>query len=169
MARITSEQSREIYEISKNPRKNLTNSEIGKMYGIDEATVRYHTRKWEKRLRSIASANDKAANALVSHAVNVSEESLLIIREVKNSIQEAKSNSISPEKLAPLYNNWIKSLELASEILGDVNRAPIVNLQINEQIIDFIQVVLEEVDDHAKNKIISKLEEIAGFKMPESS
>lgn len=155
--KISNDQSREIYKLAKDPGQNLTNVEIGKKFGgLDEATVRYHVRKWERKLHEISKTNGKAAGALANHAVNVASEAAAILEAVKTSIQEAKVAGVSPEKLAPLYGNWIKSLELASELLGDLDRTPQVSiLQMIDH--DFMKMILEEVDTNAKGRIITKL------------
>lgn len=155
--KISNEQSREIYEIAKHPSNKLTNEEIGKKFGLDEATVRYHIKKWEEKLHEIAKSSDKVAGALANHAVNVTGEAASILDAVKASIKEAKVAGVSPEKLSGLYNNWIRGLETLSELLGDINRAPQVNIQVNQQFNDFMKVVLEEADDVTKARIISKL------------
>ncbi|VVB88862.1 Uncharacterised protein [uncultured archaeon] len=155
--KISNEQSREIYELAKDPGQNLTNEEIGKKFGLDEATVRYHVKKWEAKLHNIAKTNEKAAGALANHTVNVTVEAMNILEAVKASIQEAKVAGVSPERLAPLYTNWIKGLETLSELLGDINRAPQVNIQLNQQFNDFIKVILSEVNEVDRARIITKL------------
>ena len=155
--RIDNEESREIYELAKDPKNTLTNEAIGKRFGIDEATVRYHVKKWERELHSIAKSNAKVANALADHTVNVNLEAKEILTAVKTSIEEAKSSGVSPEKLSGLYGNWIRSLELVSELLGDINRAPQVSVQVNQQFNEFMKVVLEEVDHDTKTRIATKL------------
>lgn len=159
--RISNEQSREIYELAKDPKNTLTNEAIGKRFGIDEATVRYHVKKWERELHSIAKSNSRIANALADHTVNVNIEAKEILSAVKNSIEEAKSNGVSPEKLSGLYGNWIKSLELVSELIGDINRAPQVNVQVNQQFNEFMNVILAEVNEVDRARIISKLKQSA--------
>jgi DNA-binding Lrp family transcriptional regulator len=159
--RIDNEQSRKIYELAKDPNNKLTNREIGEKFGIDEATVRYHVKKWEGRLHEIAKTNEKAAGAIANHAVDVHTEAKDILAAVKASIQDAKDAGVSPERLAPLYSNWIKGLETLSELLGDINRAPQVNIQVNQQFNDFMSVVLSEVNDVDRARIISKLKPAA--------
>jgi predicted transcriptional regulator len=155
--KISEEQSRRIYELAKDPKNELSNTAIGKMFGITEAAVRYHIKRWEDELHEIARTNEKAASALASHAVNVTSEAVNILTEVKGSIREAKQQGVSPERLAPLYNNWIRSLELASELLGDLDRSPQVNIQVNQQFNEFMKVILEEVDHDTRAKIIRRL------------
>lgn len=159
--RITNEISRKIYEIAKDSKSNLTNREIGERFGIDEATVRYHVKKWEREFHEISKNNAKVARALADHTLDVHEEARNILEQVKGSIQEAKNNGVSPERLAPLYSNWIKSLELASELLGDINRSPQVSIQMNQQFNEFMKVVLEEVDYDTKARITARIRPLA--------
>ncbi len=157
MSKITNEQSREIYEIATSTDRKMSNVDLGKKFGISERAVRFHIKKWEAELHAISKTNAKAANALADHAVNVNAEAKAILAAVKESIVQAKINGISPEKLSGLYGNWIKSLELVSELLGDLNRAPQMNVQVNQQLNDFMNFVLEEVDDVTKSRIVTKL------------
>jgi DNA-binding CsgD family transcriptional regulator len=110
--KITNEQSREIYTLASDPAKKMTNREIGAKFGISESSVRHHVRKWEKQVKTISKNNAKAAAAIAGHIVNIVEEASLIMSVVKSGIQQAKSRGVSPEKMSPLYNNWIKTLEL---------------------------------------------------------
>jgi len=120
MAKITSEQSREIYQLATSTDPKMSNVQIGKKFGISERAVRYHIMKWERELHTIARTNGKLAGALTNHVVDMHSEAMSILKAVKAGIQEAKEAGVSPEKLAPLYNNWIKSLELASELVGKI-------------------------------------------------
>ncbi len=159
--KISNEISKQIYEIATKPDNKLTNREIGETFGIDEATVRYHVSKWEGKLHAIARSDDKVANALADHACDCIQESQDILNDVKSSIRQAKEAGVSPEKLAPLYGNWIKSLELASELLGDINRTPQVTanvgIQVNQQYNDFVKVILSGVNEDDKKRIIAML------------
>jgi DNA-binding Lrp family transcriptional regulator len=157
MAKITSGQSKEIYELATAPDRKMSNVEIGKKFGISERSVRFHIKKWEKQVHTLAKTNGKVASALANHAVNVTTEATSILEAVKTSILEAKVAGVSPEKLAPLYSNWIKSLELASELLGDLSRAPQVNIQVNQQFNEFIKAIMEGEDDATKQRISAKL------------
>lgn len=156
MSKITSEQSREIYELATSTQPKMSNVEIGKKFGISERSVRFHITKWEKQIHTLAKTNGKVANALANHVVDVHSEAMNILEAVKAGIKEAKVAGVSPEKLAPLYSNWIKSLELASELLGDINRAPQVNIQLNQQFNKFIQAIMEGEDDATKQRIIAR-------------
>lgn len=155
--KITNEQSRQIYELSKDINNKPSNRKIGEMFGIDEALVRYHVKRWEGKLHEIAKTNEKAASALANHVVDVHSETMAVLKAVKDSIAEAKTKKVSPEKLAPLYSNWIKSLEFASELLGEINKNPVVNIQINEQFNNFMDIILSEVNEVDRARIISKL------------
>ncbi len=157
--RIDNGRSREIYELAKDPKNTFTNEAIGKRFGIDEATVRYHVKKWEGRLHEISRTNEKAASAIANHAVDVHTEAMDILAAVKSSILEAKSNGVSPEKLSGLYNNWIRGLEMLSELLGDLNRTPQVNIQVNEEFNEFMKIILEEVNEIDRARIITKLKQ----------
>lgn len=159
--RITNEQSREIYELAKDPKNTLTNREIGEKFGIDEGTVRYHVKKWESKLHEIAKTNERACSAIANHAVDVHTEAMDILAAVKDSIQEAKNNGVSPERLAPLYNNWIKGLETLSELIGGINRTPQVNIRIDRQFNEFMNFILSEVNAVDRARIISKLRQVA--------
>jgi DNA-binding CsgD family transcriptional regulator len=161
MSKITNEQSREIYELATSPNREMSNIAIGKKFGITERAVRFHIKKWEKELHTISKTNAKVANALANHTLDVHGEAREILEQVRGSIQEAKSNGISPERLAPLYSNWIKSLELASELLGDIDRAP--DVQVNVVYEEFNQlktVVLSEVCNVCKMRLQERLHEI---------
>ncbi len=158
--KITNDTSREIYELATRPDNKHTNGEIGKKYGIDEGTVRYHIKKWEGKLHEISKTNERAASAIANHAVNVHSEAKDILAAVKASILEAKANGVSPEKLSGLYNNWIRGLEVLSELLGDLDRAPVVNIQMNQQFNEFMKIILQEVDDVGRARIISKLKQV---------
>lgn len=160
--RIDNGRSREIYELAKDPKNTFTNEAIGKKFGIDEATVRYHVKKWEVRLHEISRTNEKAASALANHAVDVHVEAMDILAAVKASILEAKGKGISPEKLAPLYSNWIRGLETLSELLGDLNRAPQVNVQVNQQFNELKAIVMGELCANCKQKVRGRLHELVG-------
>lgn len=157
MSKITSEQSKEIYELATAPDRKMSNVEIGKKFGISERSVRFHITKWEKQIHTLAKTNGKVASALANHVVDVHSEAMSILAAVKTGILEAKVAGVSPEKLAPLYSNWIKSLELASELLGDLSRAPQVNIQLNQQFNEFVKAIMEEEDDATKGRIIARL------------
>ncbi len=144
MAKITSGQSREIYKLATAPDKKMSNVQIGKKFGISERAVRFHIAKWESKLHSIAKTNEKAANAIANHAVDVYKEARDILSGIRNSIQEAKQARVSPEKLSPLFNNWTKSLELASNLLDKtvVKREIIEAARQNE--FDLSELVLKD-------------------------
>lgn len=161
MSKITGEQSREIYELATSTDRKMSNVEIGKKYGISERAVRHHIKKWEGKLHEISKTNEKAASAIANHAVNVHTEARDILTQVKASIREAKNNGVSPERLAPLYSNWIKSLELASELLGDINRAPQVSVHLSQQFNEFMKVILEEIDHDTKARITARIRPLA--------
>jgi len=161
MSKITHEQSREIYELASSPKNKLSNIALGKKFGISELAVRYHIKKWESKLHEISKTNVKIARAIANHTVDVCGEAVSIISAVKAAIQDAKSSGVSPEKLAPLYSNWIKSLELASELLGDLDRSPTINIQVYQQFNDFMKIILKEVNDADRVRIIEKLRQKA--------
>lgn len=154
--KITAEISKQIYEIAIRPGNKLTNREIGEKFGIDEATVRYHIKKWENKLHQIAKTDEKTAAAISDITINCHNEVDQVIKNVKFSIQTARNNGVSPEKLAPLFNNWLKGLELAGELLGQLGRSPIVEIQFNE----LKAVVVGELCDDCKQKLKEKLYEI---------
>ena len=110
--KISNDQSREIYKLACDPAKKLTNAAIGAQFGISESAVRHHVRKWEKQAKAIAKNNEKVNTAIAKNVIDIVEESSLLMRVIKSGIHEAKSQGVSPEKLSPLYNNWLKVLEL---------------------------------------------------------
>lgn len=112
MSKITSAQGREIYELATSTNPKMSNVEIGKKYGISERAVRFHIKKYEKIVHKISQNNSKVNKVLAAHAIDIIEESTLIMTVVKSSIQAAKNQGVSPEKTSSLINNWIKVLEL---------------------------------------------------------
>lgn len=114
--KISIEDSRAIYELASDPQNKLTNSQIGAKFGITESSVRHHIRKWERELKTISRNKAKVSTAIVNFQINILEEAFLMMRVVKSSIQSAQHQGISPEKIAPLYSNWIKILEMLSNI-----------------------------------------------------
>lgn len=116
MSKITAQQGRTIYELAISTNPKMSNVEIGKKFGISERAVRFHIKKFEKQVHKIAQNNAKVNTAITNHAINIIEESALIMRVVKSSIQKAQLQGVSPEKLSGLYNNWIKTLALLSEM-----------------------------------------------------
>jgi len=114
--KISNEQSREVYILASDPAGKLTNSQIGARFGISESSVRHHIRKHEAALHKISQNNVRAAAAIAAHAVNLTDEAALILRVVKSGIQQAKTQGVSPERISPLYNNWIKILEMLSDM-----------------------------------------------------
>lgn len=153
--KITNGASREIYELATRPDNKLTNQEIGKKYGIDEATVRYHIKKWEGKLHEIAKSDDRTAKAISKFTVDTHEECDLIIKSIKASIQQARNKGVSPEKLSPLFGNWLKGLELASQLLGEI-KSPMVEIQFNQ----LKTVIVGELCDSCKLKLKERLYEI---------
>ncbi len=169
--KIDSSKSREIYELATSPTNKLTNCEIAKQYGISEGSVRHHIAKWERKLHAIARSDDRVATALADHAINVTVEATNILDAVKSSIVQAKNAGISPEKLAPLYSNWIKSLELCGELLGEIGRGSGTNVNVNvrnniqdmifrEEYIELKSVVVNELCDTCKEKVRLRLHEL---------
>ncbi len=171
MTKITTEQSREIYELATKPNRNMSNAEIGQKYGISERSVRRHIQKWERKLHSIAKTNEKAAEAIAENAIDVHKELKTVIAVVKNSISEAKLVGVSPERLAPLINNWLKGLEQASELLGNINGPPQtqINIQVNLQVTELMNLILNDLDgeqqdvrERIKTRITTRLRQIVG-------
>ncbi len=168
--KISNEISKQIYEQATNPTNKLTNQEIGNKFGIDEATVRYHIKKWEGKLHEISRSDVRVADALADHTCDCIQESQDILNAVKDSIQEAKGKGVSPEKLAPLYSNWLKSLELAGELLGEIGRGSGTNVNVNVQNVqkavylqeyqELKQVVVGELCDNCKEKVRVRLHEL---------
>ncbi len=166
--KISNEISKQIYELATNPTNKLTNREIGNKFGIDEATVRYHVNKWERKLHEISRSDARVADALADHTCDCIQESQDILNAVKDSIQEAKGKGVSPEKLAPLYGNWIKSLELAGELLGKIGRGSGTNVSVSFQpTVQYTQeynelkaVVVNELCDSCKEKVRVRLHEL---------
>lgn len=156
--KITNDISREIYEQAKG--RSLSNCEIAKKYEITEGSVRHHVKRWEGAIHEIAKNDQKVNTAMANMALNVQSEALQIIQEVKESLTSAKQQGVSPERLAPLYGNWIKSLELASEILGDIDRNPQTNIQLNQQFnteyAELKSFVFSSLCPACKSQIISK-------------
>jgi hypothetical protein len=132
MSKITNELSREIYELATLPNRKMSNVEIGKKFGISERVVRFHVKKWESKVHEIAKNDQKINKAVTSNTLDVIAESLMQISVIKRSIQDARDRGVSPDKLSGLFNNWIRALELSSELLGNLNRAPQFN-QLNIQ------------------------------------
>lgn len=164
--KINNDISNQIYELATRPDNKLTNREIGERFGIDEATVRYHVKKGESKLHQIAKTNEKAAQAIANHAVNVTEEAANILDAVKSSILEAKESGVSPEKLAPLYSNWIKSLELCGELLGKLSPPGQVNVGVDmtiqlQEYQELKAVVMGELCGMCRQRLIGRLHELS--------
>ena len=158
--KITNEQGRDIYQLATDPSQKITNAEIGKRFGISESSVRRIVTKNEKMFHEIAKSNDKVAGALADHAINVTGEAAAILDAIKTSIKEAKVAGVSPEKLSGLYNNWIRGLETLSELLGDIDRAPVLNVQISSQFHELKSVIIGELCPACKAKVKGRLHEI---------
>lgn len=154
---ISNEQSRKIYEIATHPKNKLSNRQIGEMYGVGEASVRHHVKKWDNALRGVAKWDENVASAMATHLMNVHTESMEILTAVKSSIMEARANGVKPERLVGLYLTWIRSLELVSELMGDIDRRPEVSVNVTQQFNEFMQVVLQETDAGARSRIVKKL------------
>lgn len=157
MSKITRQQGRAIYEQVTDPANRLSNREIGEKYGITERSVRFRVNTLEKQVHEIARSDTRVNNALVAHTLNVQSEALTIIAEVRNSLTDAKAQGISPERLGGLYGAWIKSLELASEILGDIDRTPVMNVQINNEYQELKSFVIGALCPACKASMILKL------------
>lgn len=153
--KITSDISKQIYELSKDPKSNVSNQAIADKFGITEGSVRHHVRKWERQVHEIAKSDDQVAKSLSKFTINTHEECDLIIKNIKSSIQMARNQKVSPEKLAPLFSNWLKGLELASQLLGDI-KSPMVEIQFNQ----LKTVIVGELCDNCKTKLKEKLYEI---------
>lgn len=140
--KIDNTKSREIYEAVTRPDNKFTNSEIAKQFGITEGNVRYHVKKWENQIHTIAKTNEYAAQAVANNAIVASELNIdckkevdQLIKNVKDSIKDARDFGVSPEKLAPLYSNWLRALDTAAELLGELNRTSQVNVAVENRII----------------------------------
>lgn len=116
MAKITKEQSLEIYELASDPSGKHTNQQIGARFGIHESTVRRIIKKHEAALHKIAANNAKVNTAIANNRINIIEEGNLIIKVIKSKIQESKSRGIAPHLVSSLIGNWIKMLELLADI-----------------------------------------------------
>lgn len=116
MSKITSGQGREIYELATSTNPKMSNVEIGKKYGISERAVRFHIKKYEKIVHKISQNNSKVNKVLAAHQINIIEEASLLLAVVKSGIQQARKQGVSPEKISSLYNNWIRALEIISDI-----------------------------------------------------
>jgi len=160
--KITNEQSKEIYEQSKSTTVISTNTEIAKKYGVSEGAVRKHVKKWESAVHEVAKNNEKVNSAVAKSTLDVIAESLLQISNIKDSIQQARTLGVSPEKLSGLFNNWIRALELSSELLGKIDRAPVTNIQFNAEFNELKAVIIGELCPACKAKIKGRLHEIAG-------
>lgn len=155
--KLSDEISKEIYETVKDSNNTLSNVEIAKKYDVTEGAIRYYVKKWESAVHEISLNNQKINTALAKNTINVQAEAIRIIQDVRESLEEAKQRGVSPEKLAPLYGNWIKSLELASEILGDINRSPQLNVQFNQEFAELKSVVISQLCPACKDAIKMKL------------
>jgi len=154
---LTLQESRQIYEAATSPSNTLTNEQIGKEYGVTESTVRHHIKKWKTTVASSYKYNEHIQEALASHIINVNQEASDILDHIKVSIKLAKDKGTPPEKLGSLYNNWIRSLELVSELSGDLDRSNNINIDTSNQFTTFMQIILEECDDPTRTRIISRL------------
>src|SRR5450759_3813752 len=160
--KIDNDTSRKIYELAINTAQVLTNAQIAAKYDITEGNVRYHIKKWESTVHEIAQ-NDQRVNAAVTkNTLNVIDESLMQISNIKESILQARTPGVSPEKLSGLFNNWIRALELSSELLGKIDRAPVTNIQFNAEFNELKAVIIGELCPAYKAKIKGRLHEIAG-------
>lgn len=158
--KITNDISKEIYELAKNTSQVLTNQQIADKFGITEGTVRHHIKKWERNVHEIAKNDQKVHAAVANNTLDVIAESLKIIQNIKKEIYDSRNFGGDPARVGSLYAQWIKALELAAKLLGDLKGPDVqVNIQVNQQFNEFMQVVLSEVDDAAKARIRSKLKE----------
>ncbi len=155
--KVTDEISQKIYTLAKNPDKNLTNQQIADKFGITEGSVRHHIRKWESTIQTVARNDKKINTALAAHTLDVIAESLMQNSVIKQSIKEARDRNVSPDKLSGLFGNWIRALELASELLGDIDRAPTTNIQLNQEYIELKSIVLGALCPQCKDAIKAKL------------
>ena len=161
--RITNEQSKEIYELSKSTTQVCTNTEIAKKYGISEGAVRKHIKKWESTVHEIANTNDKVHAAVAKNTLDVIGEALMIVSNIKAEIRDARSYGGDPSRMGSLYAQWIKALELAAKLLGDLKGGPEIQVnnihvnQVNQQFNEFMQVVLTECDVPTKVRISQRI------------
>lgn len=115
-----------------------------------------------KLIQQVVESNDKLKVKVANNTLDVIAESLMQISVIKHSIQDARDRGVSPDKLSGLFNNWIRALELSSELLGDINRAPVLNLQINAEFNELKAVIIGELCPACKAKVKGRLYEIAG-------
>ena len=123
--------------------------------------MRKHVKKWESAVHEVAKNNEKVNSAVAKSTLDVIAESLLQISNIKDSIQQARTLGVSPEKLSGLFNNWIRALELSSELLGKIDRAPVTNIQFNAEFNELKAVIIGELCPACKAKIKGRLCEIA--------
>lgn len=124
MVKITAEQRREIYRLATDPKNRLTNCAIARKYNISEGAVRYVIKRQQGKLQKLQQTNVDAQQALANISLNVASEAADLIAQVKLSIQQAKAEG-ETVRLASLYSNWIKALELACQLLGVTKPQPI--------------------------------------------
>jgi hypothetical protein len=107
-------------------------------------------------------SNDKLKVRVAESALDVIKEALMIVSNIKTEIRDARNFGADPARMSGLYAQWIKSLQLAAELLGDLKRPDVdinVNVQVNQQFNEFMQVVLKECDTPTKARISLRLKE----------
>ena len=118
MSKITSEQGREIYELATSTKPKMSNVELGKKYGVSERAIRFHIKKYEKQVHTIAKNNNRLNTALANNKINLVHEATETLKDIKESLTQAKNEGVSPERLSSLYSCRIRSLESISEIVS---------------------------------------------------
>jgi hypothetical protein len=107
-------------------------------------------------------SSDKLKVKVAESSLDVIKEALMIVSNIKAEIRDARNFGGDPARMGSLYAQWIKALELASEILGDIDRAPVVNIQITSQMNELKAVIIGELCQECKAKVKGRLHEIAG-------
>lgn len=116
--KITEADSEQIYRLAKDSKNPISNVAIAKQFGITEAAVRFHIKRQSEKLVLASLSQGVLSKPINALSLDCRQQAANILSELQQSIVLAKTSGVSPEKLSGLYNAWIKSLELASELLG---------------------------------------------------
>lgn len=127
---------------------------------ISQSSVHRYFANNTKVTQQAVESNDKLKVKVAESTLDVIKEALMIVSNIKAEIRDARNFGGDPARMGSLYAQWIKALELASEILGKIDRSPVVNnIQINQQFNEFMAVVMGEVDRDTRARITAKFKQ----------
>lgn len=89
-------QSKEIYELAKDPNNKLSENAIAERYGVAVNNVRYHIAKWEKVLGEIAQTSEKLQTPLSNTPSTSSQKAITIFYRLRIASSMLKKSEYHP-------------------------------------------------------------------------